>query len=102
MNVGSVKYHPCGTSCTYKCKTVLCIVEFSEGGGISGHIITNIIRHLDYLKLYDNDRENGIIPALLIGGHVSRFDLGFWKYICDENHKRTIFLVFRMEHHCGR
>ena len=52
MNVGSVNYYPGGPSCTYKGKTVPCLVSFSEGGGILGHILTNILRHLDYLKLY--------------------------------------------------
>ena len=51
MNVGSEKYHPGGPSCNYKGKKVPCIVEFSEGGGISGHIITNILNHLDAIKL---------------------------------------------------
>ena len=68
-------------------KTVPCLVKFSEGRGISGHILTNALRHLDYLKLYDNNRENGIIPALSVDGHVSCFDLGVLKYIYDENHK---------------
>ena len=35
---------------------VPCLVGFSEGGGISGHIFTNIIKQLDALKLYANDR----------------------------------------------
>ena len=41
------------------------------------HILTNVLSHLDYLKLYDNDRKNSIIPELLVEGHVSRFDMGF-------------------------
>ena len=77
MNVGSDKYHAGGNSCTYKGKTFTCIVKSSEGGGISGHILTNLLIHLDDLKLYDNDRKNGIITTLLIDGHVSRFDMGF-------------------------
>ena len=77
MNIGSGKYHPGGPSCTYKVKTVPCLLIFSEGGGISGHIITNVFRHLDELKFYDNDRENGIIMSLLVDGHGSCIDLGF-------------------------
>ena len=83
MNVVSGRYHPGGPSCTYKVKKVPCLVEFSEGGGISGHILTNLLRHLDDLKLYGNDRKNGIIPVLLVDGHISRFDLGFLEiYMC--------------------
>ena len=54
------------------------------------HIITDVLRHLDDLKLYENDRENGIIPSLLVDGHGSCFYMGFFKYIFDENHKWTV------------
>ena len=53
----------------------------------SGHILTKVLRHLDYLKLYDNDRENSIITVLFVDGHSSIFDLEFLLYICDESHK---------------
>ena len=62
-------------------KTVPGLVESSEAGGILGRILTNILRYLDHLKLYENDRENDIIPSLLVDGHGSRFDLGVLKYI---------------------
>ena len=75
MNVGSDKYHPDGPTCTYKEGKVPCLVEFSEGGGISGHILTNIPRRLYALKLYDNDSGNGILPAMSVDGHGSSFDL---------------------------
>ena len=88
--------------CTYKGKTVPCIVELSEGGGVSGHVLTDVLSHLDYLKLYGNNTKNSVIPDMLVNGHVIRFDLGFLKYICDENQKWTVFLVFRIENHCGR
>ena len=83
MDIGSGKYYPCGNSCTYKGKTVPCLVEFSEGGGISGNILMNVLSKLDDLKLYDNDRKNVIIPALLVDGHGICFELGFLNYICD-------------------
>ena len=87
MNVGSDKYHPSGSSYTY--------IKFSEVGGILGHIITSVIKYFDYLKLYDNERENGILPAMLVDGHGSHFDLGVLRYICDENHKwAVIFVVY--------
>ena len=57
---------------------VPCIFNFSEGGGISGHIITNILRHLDYLKWYENDGKNSIIPAMLVDEYGGHFDLGFF------------------------
>ena len=67
-----------------------CLIKVSEGGDISGHIITNVLRHLDALKLYENYRENGILPVLSIDVQGSRFDLKFLQYICDENHKWTV------------
>ena len=73
-----------------------CIVGFSQGGGVSGNFLKNIIRNLDDLKLYGNDRENGIISALMVDGHVSCFDLVILKYIYDKNHKWTI--VFGVPH----
>ena len=96
MNVVSVKYHPGGTSCTYKWKTESCLVRFSKSGGISGHIIMNILRHLYGFKLYDNDSKNGIIPELLVDVHVSHFDMWGLKYVCGDNHKWT--LVFSVPH----
>ena len=47
MNVGSVNYHPGGNTCTYKGEKILCLIGFSDGGSISGHIIANVLRHLD-------------------------------------------------------
>ena len=102
MNVGSGKYNSYDPSCTYKGKTVPYLVKFSEGGGIAGHILTNVLRHLDDLKFYDNGRESSIIPALLVDVHVSCFDMKVLKYICDENHKWTVFLVFLMGNYCDR
>ena len=102
MNVGYGKYHQGGPTCTYKGGIFTCLVGFSEGGGISGHILTNIIKHLNDLKLYYSYRENGIISGLLVDGHGSRFDIVFLKYRCDENHKWTVFLVLLVEHQCGK
>ena len=69
---------------------VPCLVGFFEDGGISGHILANIFRHLDDLGLYDNGKKNSIRPVLLVDVHGSHFDLEFFKYIRDENHKWTV------------
>ena len=66
------------------------ISEFPEIGVILGHILTNILKHLDDLKLYDNDRENDVIPLMLVVVHVSCFRLYIFQYICDKNHKWTV------------
>ena len=77
MNVGSGKCHPGGPYCTYNEKTVPSLVGFSEGGDISVNILKKVLRHLDDLKLYDNDGKDGIIPALLFDGNFSHFDMDF-------------------------
>ena len=102
MNIGSGKYHPGGTSCTYKGEIVPCLVRFSEGGIISGNILTNILRHLDYFKLHENDRKTSIVPTLLVDGHCSRFDILKKNTYVMKITNRSLFLVFCMGHHCGR
>ena len=89
MTVGSYKYHLVGPRCTYKGIKVPCIVEFLKGGVISGHIIVNTLNNSYALNLYNNDRENFILPVLLVDGNGSCFDMEFLQYICDENHKWT-------------
>ena len=86
MNVGYDKYHPVGPTCTYKGKKVPCLVEISMGGGTSGHILMNLLRYLDALKLYEND----ILPMMFVDGNGSSFDMEFLPYICDKNHKWTV------------
>ena len=78
-----------------------CLIEFYEGESISGHMNTYIIRNLDDLKLYKNDKEDGIISVPLVDGHGSFF---IWFKICmyNENHKWTVFSMFLTENHCGK
>ena len=49
-----------------------------------------LVTTLYALKLYFNDRQNGILPMLSVDGHSQNFDLEFLQYVCDENHKRTV------------
>ena len=88
MNIESEKYHPGGPSCNYKGGKVSCLVEFSEGGYISGHIITNVLRNLDALKLYENyGKKLFFLYCWLMEMVVI---LKFLQYICDKNHKWVI------------
>ena len=43
--------------------------------------MTEILQHLDSFGLFDDDRNSGIKPFLLVDGHQSRFDLKFLEYI---------------------
>ena len=78
--------------CSYKGIEVPALIAFSESGGISGEILTNIFRHLDNLDIYKADRDDGLIPFVLLDGHQSRFDLEFLKYINGEDHRWNVTL----------
>ena len=54
--------------------------------------MTDIFSRLDDLKIYDNDRKNGLIPFVLLDGHQSRFDLSFLEYINDDDHLWNVTL----------
>lgn len=85
-NMGMDKLLPGAPTCMFKGKQVPAFVTFNEGGGMNGWILTEILKRIDHLGLYSEDRNNGMTPFLLIDGHQSRFDLNFLKYINDENH----------------
>ena len=67
-NYGNGNLFPGGPVCNYKGVEVPLLIAFSEGGGINGQILTDIFRHLDELKVYDNDRANGFVPFVLLDG----------------------------------
>ena len=48
---------------------------------MSGEILTEIFETIDNLHLFDDDRENGMVPFMILDGHQSRFDLDFLRYI---------------------
>ena len=89
MNIGSGKYHLGRPSCTYKGKTVPWLVGFSEGGGISGNSLTDVLRHLEDFKLYDNDKKTLLFLCCWLMGMLVIW-YSFLKFICGENHKWTV------------
>ena len=91
-NFGKDNLFPGGPTCRYKGVEVPAFVTFSDSGGISGEILTNIFRRLDDLHLYDTDRANGLIPFVLLDGHHSRFDVEFLCYINDDKHRWNVTL----------
>ena len=87
---GIDKRFPGGPTCMYKGKEIPCMVRFSEGGGITTKILTDILRTLDSLELFSAGRENGIRPFVLLDGHGSRFGLEFLKYINEDSHRWSV------------
>ena len=78
--------------CWYKGKEIPGYIAFSESGGITPTILTNIFRRLDEIKLFDNNRRLGVAPFVMLDGHGSRFHLEFLEYINDPKHKWNVCL----------
>ena len=91
-NNGTGKRFPGGPSCEYKGKTVPCLSRWSEKGGITTHILVDILSALDSLLIFDINRRNGIKPFLLVDGHRSRFELPFLEYICSPLHEWAVVI----------
>ena len=88
MNVhdcfGSGKAFPTGPTCEFQGKTLPMLCQWSEGGGISGEILTNILKRIDASGVLN--RSSGVKPFLLVDAHASRFSLEFLRYISNESH----------------
>ena len=91
-NCGEGKLFPGLPSCNFKGVRIPGYLTFSESGGITATILTNIFRRLDELAIYDIDRANGYTPFVLLDGHGSRFDIEFLEYINDSNHRWNVCL----------
>ena len=91
-NCGDGKLFPGLPSCVFKGVRIPGYLTFSESGGITATILTNIFRRLDELAIYDTDRANGRIPFVLLDGHGSRFDIEFLEYINDPSHRWNVCL----------
>ena len=85
-NFGDGKLFPGGPTCKYNGKEVPCMIRYSRGGGITPDILTDILKTLDTLGVFEKERENGIKPFLLLDGHQSRFSVPFLQYITDPSH----------------
>jgi len=79
LNCGDGRQYPYGPTCVFKGKEVPCYCTCSESGSINGKILTDMLRYLDNLKIFD--RSTGLNPFLLLDGHGSRFELEFLEYI---------------------
>jgi hypothetical protein len=59
--------------------------DITEGGGISGETLVNILQMLDDLDVFLR-MPGGLVPVLIINGHESQFDPMTLTYINDNNH----------------
>jgi hypothetical protein len=85
-NYGEGKLFPGGPTCMYKGKEIPCMVRYSTSGGITPEILTDIVRTMDELGVFEKEREEGIRPFLLLDGHQSRFSIPFLEYITNRDH----------------
>jgi hypothetical protein len=70
----------------FRGKTVPCYTTASPHGGITGEILTDLLKFMDGLELFPRV-ENGPRPVLLLDGHNSRFNLAFLQYVNDPKTK---------------
>jgi hypothetical protein len=79
-NTGGVdKRFPMGPVCTFNGIDVPTLCCCSENGSITAHLLVQMLKTMDELKVFD--RSDGIPPFLLLDGHGSRFDLEFLEYV---------------------
>merc|ERR1712038_834958 len=84
-NSGKGKAYAGGPTCEFNGKEIPCLIHYSENGSITSEILTDILETLDVIDVYD--RSKGIIPFLMLDGHMSRYGLPFLEYINDESHE---------------
>ena len=84
-NFGEGKPFPGGPTCVFRGKKVPCFVRWSEKGGITSTILTDILREMDARKLFD--RTDGRLPFVLLDGHGSRTECEFIEHANDPKHK---------------
>jgi len=75
-----------------KNRKIPCLTLWSKKGGITSEILINVLRTLDETQIFDEDRENGVKPLMLVDGHGSRFELPFLRYISNDTHEWTVVI----------
>ena len=79
---------PFGPECIFRGKRVPCLIQWSKHGGVTATILTNCLRHMDKLELFQ--RTDSLKPFILLDGHSSRFDLELVDYIRDKEHPWSV------------
>ena len=104
MNVhdcfGAGKAFPTGPTCEFQGKTLSTLCQWSEGGGISGEILTNVWKRIGASGLLS--RSSGVKPFLLVDAHASRFSLEFCDTLAMNRTTGQFASECHAEHTCGR
>ena len=85
-NYGPGRLFPGGPTCEFEGTEVPAMIRYSEKGGINAEILTDILRTLDSLKIYQVYCDNQVVPFLLLDGHMSSFSPIFLEYITNPAH----------------
>ena len=75
------KLYTGGPTCVHKGNDIPCVCRWTPKGSIDGSILLDIVKTLDILKTFCDERENVIKVMLLVDDHDSRFDLPFLECI---------------------
>ena len=90
-NFGNGKCFSGGPTCEYNSNTITMFAQWSESGGITPTILTNVLRYMDSIELFAH--EDGKIPFSLLDAHGSRLTLEFLRYVNDPSHKWCVCIV---------
>jgi hypothetical protein len=85
LNFGEGKYFPSGPTCLFRGKRIPYLPLSSPSGGISGELLVEILKWLDFNEVFERT-PGGPEPFLLLDGHESRLSPVFIDYITDPNH----------------
>mmetsp|Transcript_27693 Transcript_27693/g.50155 ORF Transcript_27693/g.50155 Transcript_27693/m.50155 type:complete len:147 (+) Transcript_27693:227-667(+) len=88
QNIGPGGLFPGGPTCTFQGKQIPCYVTATPHGGIDAEVLTDMLRTMDRLRIYEH--RDDLCPFVLLDGHQSRFDEVFLRYINDPAHKWVV------------
>ena len=78
-NHGAGKRYPGGPSCSFRGCTIPAFVTFSDSGGITSQILTDVLKHIDNCEVFKRQTDS-FTPTIQLDGHHSRFGLEFLEY----------------------
>ena len=79
-NHGPDKRFPGGPSCSFRNIQISAFVTFSDSGGVTSSILTDIMRHIDRCNVFKRGDTDNFTPTIQLDGHHTRFGLDFLDY----------------------